>query len=258
MANILVLSDIHQDDRALESLLKHAKDYDCIWFLGDVVGHEDHTEHKYNGYKGDIQACYDLLKYSNAHCIIGNWEDWLLTPENDSNENAHQQPYSRELSQARLTLAKNGILEWIHTWPELLIFEPFTLVHGSIDSDGVEGSKPNETYITPEKLKLVKRIFLHNKLTTPHMLFGHTHIPGYFVCNNDHMPEWIPIKEADLNKEVRYNIFDHSLHFVINPGSLSLNRTGRMSNKFWNDALGTALQIDTKNAVFRYLPVTAA
>lgn len=255
MTKILVVSDIHQDDRALDSLLKHGKDYEAIWFLGDVVGHEDHMDYKYDGYKGDSYACYEMLRYWQVDCIIGNWEYWLLHPEKDEDERANQHKYVRELRHARAALSKNGILPWIATWPLSLIFEPFTLVHGAIDSDGQENLQPCELYMFPHDLDLVERIFLYEKLSTPHLLFGHTHLPGYFTCNNHHMPEWTYIRDGELNQEIPYNIHNHLLHFVINPGSLSLNRDDQASG-FQSGLIGTALEIDTKTQTFRYLPVT--
>ena len=256
MTKILVVSDIHQDDRALDSLLKHGKDYESIWFLGDIVGHEDHMDHKYDGYKGDASACYEMLRYWQADCIIGNWEYWLLHPEKDEDESANQHKYAGDLAHVRTALSKNGMLSWVATWPSTLIFESFTLVHGSIDSDGQENIQPCELYLFPEDLDLVERIFLYEKLSTPHMLFGHTHLPGYFTCNRDHMPEWAYIKENDFNQEYLYNIHNHFLHFVINPGSLSLNRD-KKTGGFQSALMGMALEIDTKKQTFCYIPVTA-
>ena len=255
MTKYLVMSDIHQDDRGLATLLKNAREYDEIWCLGDVVGHEDYVEHKYPGYKGNAQICYEMLRHWNAQCIIGNWEGWLLQAEKDNDTLAHQHKYIHELQQARSVLLENGITEWIRTtWHLSLAFDVFTLVHGSIDNDGDKSTEMWETYIRPKDIDLVNRIFLYEKLNAPHMLYGHTHIPGYFTYNGQNMPEWQSIKKSDLLQKFEYNIYDHALHFVINPGSLNLNRNQRDSD-FCSDPTGTVLEIDTKEQIFRYLPI---
>lgn len=258
MTKHLIISDIHQDDRGLASLLKNAKEYDQIWCLGDIVGHGDYVEHKYSGYKGNALTCYQMLMHCKAQCIIGNWEGWLLQPEKDHETTAHQHKYCNELQQARTILDVNGITEWIRTtWHKsFLAFDFFTLVHGSIDNDGGQTLEMWEKYIYPTDIDVVNRIFLYEKLKTPHMLYGHTHIPGYFTYNRQNMPEWEPIKKSEMLKSFEYNIDNHFLHFVINPGSLNLNRNQR-NNGFCSDPTGTVLEIDTKEQFFRYLPIFA-
>lgn len=248
MCKILVVSDVHQDDRALESALSHAKNYDQIWFLGDVVGHEDHVLHKYSDYKGDARVCYELLKHHNAHCILGNWESWLLQPEKDLDTKSHQNKFVDELVRARTAMGENGLLSWVSTWPQTLKFDPFTLVHGSFDS--------NEDYLLPRNIDEIKRTILYKKIPTPHMLFGHTHIPGFFTYNNYHNPEWEFIGETDLKKKFSYQVenINHVVHFFINPGSANLNRK-KLQNGFWSGVYGTVLEIDTKNHTFSYQPV---
>jgi len=47
---ILVLSDIHANFEALQTVLRSAGNYDSIWCLGDIVG-----------YGPDPNGCIDLL-----------------------------------------------------------------------------------------------------------------------------------------------------------------------------------------------------
>jgi len=258
MAKYLVISDIHQDDRALEQVLKNAKEYDAVWCLGDIVGHKDYVLEKYdNKYSGDAHACYEMLRHVNAQCIIGNWEMWLLAPEKDIDKFSDQHKYAEELDHARKVFGENGILKWIKTWEENRIFEPFTLVHGSIDNidnNGYQMEAPCAVYPLPGHKNLIKQIVLQKKISTPHMLFGHTHIPGFFEQTEHIMPEWHPLKVDDLYKEQEYNIFNFTLQFFINPGSIGLNRTDDRRD-YRKNLSSTALEIDTKKEIFRYLPV---
>ncbi len=256
MARILVISDIHQDDRALEAIFLHVTDFDEVWFLGDVVGHGDHVRHKYLDYDGNTRACYEMLQHYKAQCIIGNWEFWLLNPEKDKEKNSNQHPYKKELEKARKELKKDGIFDWISSWKQDLQLPPFTLMHGSIDCYDDNGNKadhPSEVYLKPGKLDIVKQIVLHKKISTPHMLFGHTHVPGHFTYNNHHVPEWHGIDISDLNKNYCYK-FNRVVHFAINPGSANLNRK-RGANGFWSDIYGTTLEINTDSHTFTYRPV---
>ncbi len=256
MTKHLIISDIHQDDRALRSLLKSAKDYDSIWCLGDVVGHKDYMEQKYsdNGYTGDVLACYQMLREANVRCIIGNWEDWLLQLEQDEDETAYQHSYASELANVRDILKGTDILEWVKSWDtSAYIDNLFTLVHGSVDNNGNDKAKEWEIYIRPQNhddILLINNIFRRNKLKTPHMLHGHTHIPGFFTWNRTH-PEW---HDPNLDYEYPYNHRNHTLRYIINPGSLSVNRTGD-GRGFRRDLSGIALIIDTEKHIFRYISV---
>ncbi len=265
MTKHLVISDIHQDDRALQSLLKSAKDYDAIWCLGDVAGHKDQLEKKYagEGYTGDVLACYQMLREINAKCIIGNWEGWLLQQERDNDETAYQHPYASELAEIRDVLKGTDILDWIKCWETSMYLDNlFTLVHGSIDNNGNDKAKMWETYIRPKRpgvkqdvknhddIELIHNIFWRKKLNTPHMLHGHTHIPGHFIWNRN-LPEWYG---PDLDYEYPYNYRNRTSHYIVNPGSLSLNRVSNGS-AFERDLQGTALVIDTHKHVFYYISV---
>lgn len=62
---ILVLSDIHGNLVALESVLSAAAGkYDAIWCLGDIVG-----------YGPRPNECVDLMREKSSACVIGN-HDW--------------------------------------------------------------------------------------------------------------------------------------------------------------------------------------
>jgi predicted phosphodiesterase len=67
MTRILVLSDIHANLVALETVLDHADGkYDTIWCLGDVVG-----------YGPRPNECIEIMRERAAICVMGN-HDWAV------------------------------------------------------------------------------------------------------------------------------------------------------------------------------------
>jgi predicted phosphodiesterase len=64
---ILVLSDIHANEAALETVLNHADgSYDQIWCLGDVVG-----------YGPSPNECVEMIHERVDICVMGN-HDWAV------------------------------------------------------------------------------------------------------------------------------------------------------------------------------------
>lgn len=67
MTRILILSDIHANLAALESVLSAAEgQYDQIWCLGDVVG-----------YGPKPNECTEIIQEQAALCVMGN-HDWAV------------------------------------------------------------------------------------------------------------------------------------------------------------------------------------
>ena len=59
---VLVMSDIHANYTALETVLTDADGFEAVWCLGDVVG-----------YGPDPNACVELLsEQPNLSCVLGN------------------------------------------------------------------------------------------------------------------------------------------------------------------------------------------
>lgn len=67
MTRVLVISDIHANQVALETVLSAANGrYDVVWCLGDVVG-----------YGPRPNECIELIRERNALCVMGN-HDWAV------------------------------------------------------------------------------------------------------------------------------------------------------------------------------------
>jgi predicted phosphodiesterase len=63
---VLILSDIHANLVALETVLNNARPYDAVWCLGDIVG-----------YGPKPNECIDVIRDISALCVMGN-HDWAV------------------------------------------------------------------------------------------------------------------------------------------------------------------------------------
>lgn len=252
MTLILVISDIHKDDRALRSALENLT-YEKVWCLGDVAGHANYVRDNYDDYDGDIRASYQLLRDKGASCIKGNWECWLLNPEKDDDPDAFQYKYRDELISDRAALAKTDMIEWIRNeWKTIIEFpeEKFTLVHGNIF--GRPGTEACEDYLYPELTREINRI---RRNVDRHMLFGHTHIPGYFKANGVGIPIWKSLTPQAMDEDIKYNLDHHNIQFFINPGSINQQQSIDRRKVDRVDFPGTVIIINTDDETFRYVPI---
>src|SRR4030066_1801449 len=109
----LILSDIHPNLTALETVLADAAPFDAAWCLGDLVG-----------YGPDPNECIErIIQLPNLQCIIGNHDAAAVgTIEVDSfNPEARK---SVVWTQERLTPATH---EYLKNLPERLGLEYTTL-----------------------------------------------------------------------------------------------------------------------------------
>lgn len=115
---VLVMSDIHANYTALETVIKDAGDFDAVWCLGDVVG-----------YGPDPNACVELLsEQPNLQCVLGNHDVAALgrMPKESFNPDARR---ALEWQERVLSASSMAFLE---TLPQQIqVDEHVTLVHGS-------------------------------------------------------------------------------------------------------------------------------
>jgi predicted phosphodiesterase len=191
---ILVLSDIHANLIALETVLRNAGEFDRIWCLGDVVG-----------YGPEPNACIETLRRYDLVCIAGN-HDWAVLDKlelEDFNADAR-----RAVLWTREQLNVQN-LDWLHALPDSFRTEDFTLVHGSPRA-------PLWEYVLTSGIARINFEYLDTSLC----LIGHTHIPIIYRYDNDTqnvtaepLPEEIPVP---LQGE----------RMMINPGSVGQPRDG--------------------------------
>lgn len=157
---ILVISDIHANYTAFETVLKHAEgEWDFCWCLGDVVG-----------YGPDPNECIERLRELPHLCLAGN-HDWAALDRLDVrtfNTDARQ---AVEWMQEKMT---EDNMHWLESLPTTFVIGEYTLVHAS----------PREPILEYILEPLVAALnFPH--FETPYCIVGHTHQPIIYEMVDD-------------------------------------------------------------------------
>jgi diadenosine tetraphosphatase ApaH/serine/threonine PP2A family protein phosphatase len=189
---IAVLSDVHSNLPALDTVLNHAGSVDAIWHLGDVVG-----------YGPDPDAVVDRLASVGAIGVRGNHDaaavggneiDWF-----NADAAAAMEWTRRAISPATAA--------WLAALPERREIGDFTLVHGSpLD--------PIWEYVTSTGAARDNIA----AIATAHGLIGHTHVPLAFSLEGGRIeriaPAGVPGPDLDGRR------------MLLNPGSVGQPRDG--------------------------------
>ncbi|MEP7360462.1 MAG: metallophosphoesterase family protein [Chloroflexota bacterium] len=189
---IAVLSDIHANLLALESVLDALKPYDAVWQLGDIVG--------YGPQPDEVVA---RLRAEGATGVRGNHDSaaiGLLDTDafNDDARAAIEWTADRISPQAR---------DWLAALPVRVVNEPFTLVHGS-------PRDPTWEYVYSAGVARANMALFQ----TAHCIVGHTHVPLVFRQRNGKV-------EATHVKDGMTQTLGAD-RLVINPGSVGQPRDG--------------------------------
>ncbi len=227
--------------------------FDDIWLLGDVFGHSADATGAADLTRDVLNDLLILMDYSGP-VVRGNWEFWLTHPERDSRD-SDQGKYVSELVQRREILTeKRGakLLDRLNQEDVVIYPDPavpeFTLFHGcsyACHGNSDYQPQPCECYLFPKDLNIVTRGLFGNalNLTSPHFLFGHTHIPGFFTYSGSSMVNMWQFFTDDLrDRPVSYGI--EGQRFGINPGSAGIGTKNHPR---------TALLLDTGEKTFTYL-----
>ncbi len=158
---VLVISDIHANLVALESVLADAEGrYDVIWCLGDLVG-----------YGPRPNECIQLVRDRAAVCVIGN-HDWAALGRAGVNVDDFN-PHARQAvlwTQSELTQESRDFLEALPEVPlRPIAGEPLLLTHAS-------PREPVWEYILTPTIALQNFGAFDEQLC----LVGHTHKPAIF------------------------------------------------------------------------------
>lgn len=189
---VLVLSDVHGNLDALESVLLQAQlsNWQEIWFLGDL-----------GGYGPQPDECFQLLKSHKIVFLPGNHDLYYAGV-------LSRNVFSREALQALLLTRSKIRKEYIDIMKAIPVIQRrkgITLVHGSLVD-------PKTDYIiniddAEKNFKILKGNCC---------LFGHTHIQGCFIQENK-ITTWFRPSSNDLIKYKGKKI-------LINPGSVGQPR----------------------------------
>ena len=187
---ILILSDIHSNLTALETVLDAVGKYDAVWCLGDLVG-----------YGPDANECIERVRgLANLKCVRGNHDAALLG-------DVDQQIFNRDAGLA-ITWTKRIInpdsREFLLNLPEKLEVDDVTLVHGS-------PINPVWDYLMDYPTALQCFPYYQTRLC----LVGHTHVPAI----------WPEDPESKMHIPVPdYLRFEIKGRAILNPGSVGQPR----------------------------------
>jgi predicted phosphodiesterase len=183
---ILVMSDIHANINALETVLQDAGKVDRVWCLGDLVG-----------YGPDPNECIQKIRsLKNCICLMGNHDSAVLG-------NMDMEAFNRD---ARLSVEWNQRvikpenLSFLKKLPEKHIEVDVTLAHGS-------PRNPVWEYILDWQVAMNNLDFFE----TSFCFVGHTHIPVIFQLTEEELGSQLqilsPIGPVELtgNSESRFS-----------------------------------------------------
>lgn len=191
---VLIISDIHANLVALETVLEDAADqYDEVWCLGDLVG-----------YGPNPNECVELVReLPGLLCLVGN-HDKAALGEIDIDAFNLEARFAIAWTQQALS---GESFTYLENLPQREVHDPFTLVHGS-------PRQPVWEYILDRYI--AAQNFRH--FDTNYCLVGHTHAPVIYRQNGNNADEWLPDYDQSLPLQ--------DSRFILNPGSVGQPRDG--------------------------------
>ena len=151
----LIISDVHANLTALDTVLDDAQPFDRVWCLGDVVG-----------YGPDPNACITRIqKLPLLKCVKGNHDAAIIGDIDIASFNYEARDSLRWLGNVLRPENKR----WLESLEERLVLDDVTLAHGS-------PRNPVWEYVMDVQTARENM----DAFNTPICLVGHTHIPCIF------------------------------------------------------------------------------
>jgi predicted phosphodiesterase len=189
---VLVISDIHANLTALDTVLNEAGNVDAVWCLGDLVG-----------YGPDPNECVERIsQLPNLTCIIGNHDAAALKIIDADTFN--QEARTALMWTRHVISPKNKV--FLGSLAERVVWENVTLTHGS-------PRQPIWEYILDIRTATQNFDFF----TTHLCLIGHTHLPVVYSHSNSNSAAHLSIPEPNQH----ISLPDRA---IINPGSVGQPR----------------------------------
>jgi predicted phosphodiesterase len=193
MTKILIISDIHANLNALETVLDHAGKVDEVWCLGDLVG-----------YGPQPNECIQLIRsLPTTKCLLGNHDAAAIGMIDLST-------FNREAGISAIwtqrTLSQSS-LEFLKSLPEKIVLKDSdaTIVHGS-------PRNPVWEYLLDIFSATENLAYFDTQLC----LVGHTHLPLAYIYAASGFAELGTFLDGDTIQITRKSIF--------NPGSVGQPR----------------------------------
>ena len=209
---ILIISDIHANQTALETVLAEAGSVDATWCLGDLVG-----------YGPDPEQCVSRIRQlPNLVCVIGNHDAALL----NLIDTAAFNPEARQALHWTMDKLSKDSLDFLRSLSSRQDMELVTLAHAS-------PRQPIWEYLLDTRTATTN----FNYFDTPYCLVGHTHLPVlYYLPDESQMASLvIPENNTQLTLAPRS---------IVNPGSV-----GQPRDRDRRAAYGI---LDTEEYVFHF------
>jgi diadenosine tetraphosphatase ApaH/serine/threonine PP2A family protein phosphatase len=194
----LIISDIHANLSALDTVLADAGRFDFVWCLGDVVG-----------YGPEPNDCVARLREHPHLCLSGN-HDWAALGKLDLRGFNSDARTSAEWTRRQLDPAARAYLQAL---PPSRVEAGYTLAHGS-------PRQPIWEYI------LDPLTAEHNfeAFATVVCLVGHTHVPAMYFMPTDG-------PDGERHCQPRPPLWNEPIHlnsgrWIVNPGSVGQPRDG--------------------------------
>ncbi|MGB7900854.1 MAG: metallophosphoesterase family protein [Halobacteriota archaeon] len=155
MSQILIFSDLHANERALQDIAPAVKRADLSIFCGDVVG-----------YGVDIESSIDFIMNNVDRAVAGNHDKLAVNNIDLSDQRSAVQ---KSITYTRRVLTHKQI-QFLSALPDELWFQDIYVTHSIGD-----------TYLrSREDLKM---LFMRMKRDTKYAFFGHTH--EQLLCEHD-------------------------------------------------------------------------
>jgi predicted phosphodiesterase len=191
-----IISDIHSNSEAINSVLKNIKEVDEIICLGDIVG-----------YGADPNYCIEKIKDLNCKCIAGN-HDFAVVEKVNIN-------YFNYAARAAILwtspqLKKENFNFLLNLKKRIELKDSVLAVHGSPQNPLLEYILDKDT-----------ASFIFSKFNFKIYFVGHSHLAGCFSFNeNNNQVDYMNFSNGgclEINKNKRY---------IINCGSVGQPRDG--------------------------------
>lgn len=205
---ILIISDIHANLIALETVLDHAGEFDAAWCLGDLVG-----------YGPDPNQCVERIRsLPNLTCILGNHDAASIKQIDVETFN----PEARRAIHWTRSVLTEGNLFFLGNLPQKMVIGDVTLAHGS-------PRHPVWEYLLDTRTATLSFEFFE----TPYCFVGHTHLPVIYYLYNEQ-------KAAELSIPDANSYINLSERMILNPGSVGQprDRDPRAAYAIYDDETG--------------------
>lgn len=189
---ILIISDLHANLTALDTVLATADGFDAVWCLGDLVG-----------YGPDPNECIQRVRgLPNLRCILGNHDAAALQQIDIDTFNVEARQAIRWTQEA-LTPESASFLQSL---PEKVVVDHATMAHGSPRQAVWE-------YLLDTRTATLN--FDH--FETPYCFVGHTHLPVVYYMPDEARVARLIVPDPTMQLAL-------APRAILNPGSVGQPR----------------------------------